>query len=147
DKVASRRGNDNRILVFRLDGGEVPVPPELPPPPPIPEPPVQTASAADIAAGAVLFGGYCGSCHSNFVPSPVPDLRRSPLIREASAFASVVRDGALQSRGMPAWDDLLTDEQIEQIRVHLVEVARQAYAAQQAGAGSAGGAAASEGHL
>jgi quinohemoprotein ethanol dehydrogenase len=149
DKVASRRGNDNRILVFRLDGGQVPVPPELPPPAPIPEPPPQTASADDIAAGATLFGGYCGSCHSNFVPSPVPDLRRSPMIREASAFAAVVRDGALQSRGMPAWDDLLTDQQIEQIRAHLVEVARQAYAAQQAGRQDApgGGPLPAEGHL
>jgi len=149
DKVASQRGNDNRILVFRLDGGEVPVPPVLPPPAPIPEPPAQTASAADIAAGATLFGGYCGSCHSNFVPSPVPDLRRSPMIREAAAFAAVVRDGALQERGMPAWDDLLTDQQIEQIRVHLVELARAAWAAQSSGSDPAGAQAPapSEGHL
>ncbi len=31
DKVAAVRGNDNRILVFRLDGGDTPIPPKLPP--------------------------------------------------------------------------------------------------------------------
>lgn len=148
DKEASRRGNDNRILVFRLDGDAVPVPPELPPPGPLPEPPAQTASAADIRAGSELFSGYCASCHSNFVPSPVPDLRRSPMIRSTEAFAAVVRNGALQMRGMPAWDDLLTDAQIEQIRAHLVDVAAKAHAAQQAGsAAPAGPAAPGEGHL
>src|SRR5690606_26679780 len=90
DKVASQRGNESRILVFRLDGEATPVPPELPPPPPIPEPPAQVGTAADVAAGAELFRTYCASCHSNFVPSPVPDLRRSPTIREAAPFAAVV---------------------------------------------------------
>src|SRR5690606_33441323 len=148
DKVAGQRGNDNRILVFRLDGGDTPVPAELPPLAPIPEPPAQTASAADIAAGAELFGAYCGSCHSNFVPSPVPDLRRSPMIRDAGPFASVVSNGALQMRGMPAWDDLLTAQQVEQIRAHVVATAREAWGAQQAGESPAAATpAASEGHL
>jgi quinohemoprotein ethanol dehydrogenase len=131
DKVAARRGNENRILAFRLDGGETPVPPELPAAGPIPEPPAQTATAADIAAGATLFGGYCGSCHSNFQPSPVPDLRRSSMVREAAAFASVVRGGALQKRGMPSFDDLITEAQAEQIRAHLIGVARDAWQAEQ----------------
>lgn len=147
DKVASQRGNENRILVFRLDGGVTPVPPELPSPPPIPEPPAQSGTVADVAAGATLFRAYCTSCHSNFVPSPVPDLRRSPTIRDAVPFAAVVRDGALQTRGMPAWDDLLSDGQIEQLRAHLVEVARDAYAAQRQGeAGQQAGRISDSGH-
>jgi quinohemoprotein ethanol dehydrogenase len=129
--VSFRRGNDNRILVFRLDGGATPIPPEVAPPGPLPEPPAQTASAEDIAAGAALYGRDCGGCHLNAQGVPVPDLRRSPMIRDAAVFASVVSGGALQKRGMPAWDDLLTDAQVEQIRVHLVDVARRAWDAQQ----------------
>jgi quinohemoprotein ethanol dehydrogenase len=131
--VAAERGNDNRILAFRLDGGSTPVPPALGPIPPIPEPPAQTGTAADIAAGAALFGRNCVGCHSNADRAAVPDLRRSGFIRDAAAFQSVVRGGVLEKQGMPSWDDLLTAPEAEQIRVHLVAVAREAYARQQSG--------------
>lgn len=134
--VSFRRGNDNRILVFRLDGGPTPIPPEVPPPGPLPEPPQQTASAADIAAGAALYGRDCAGCHLNAAGIPVPDLRRSPMIRDTAVFASVVRDGALEKRGMPGWDDLLSPAETEQIRAHLVNMATQAHAAQQRAAPS-----------
>ncbi len=131
--VAAERGNDNRILAFRLDGGATPVPPVLAAVIPIPEPPAQPGTSADIAAGAVLFKRNCSGCHTNADRSAVPDLRRSGFIRESSAFQSVVRGGALEKRGMPGWDDLLTAEEVEQIRAHLVSVAHEAYVKQQAG--------------
>jgi quinohemoprotein ethanol dehydrogenase len=129
--VSFRRGNDNRILVFRLDGGVTPIPPEVAPPGPLPEPPEPTGTPEDIAAGAALYGRDCGGCHLNAPGTPVPDLRRSPMIRDAAVFASVVRDGVLQKRGMPAWDDLQTAAQTEQIRAHIINVARLAFEAQQ----------------
>jgi mono/diheme cytochrome c family protein len=97
----------------------------------LPEPPEQAGTTADIAAGALLYGRDCGGCHLNAPGTPVPDLRRSPMIRDAAVFASVVRGGALQKRGMPAWDDLQSEAETEQVRAHLVNVARLAYAAQQ----------------
>jgi quinohemoprotein ethanol dehydrogenase len=134
--VALERGNDNRILVFRLDGGATPVPPALPPVVPIPEPPAQPGTAADVAAGAKLFAADCGGCHANADRAPVPDLRRSGMIRTPEAFQAVVRGGALQTRGMPSWDDLLDEREVEQIRAHLISIARDAYAKQQSGAAS-----------
>src|SRR5580698_3947392 len=128
--VAAERGNANRILVFRLDGGPTPIPPALPAVVPIPVPPDQPGSAADIAAGAGLFARNCSGCHANAERAPVPDLRRSGMIRTAEGFQAVVRGGALQMRGMPSWDDLLSESQVEQIRAHLVAIAREAYAKQ-----------------
>jgi quinohemoprotein ethanol dehydrogenase len=148
DKVAARRGNDNRILVFRLDGGATPIPPELPPLAPIPAPVAAVGTAADAAAGAELFARNCGSCHANFERSPVPDLRRSTVISDAKAFENVVRGGALQKRGMPSWDDLLSEGEVEKIRASLVEQQRAAYEQQQKGSAPAPAAqAAKEGHL
>jgi quinohemoprotein ethanol dehydrogenase len=132
--VAAERGNDNRILAFRLDGGATPIPPVLEAVTPIPEPPAQVGTPADIAAGGALFGRNCAGCHSNAPRAAVPDLRRSGFIRDAGAFQSVVRGGVLEKRGMPSWDDLLTETEVEQIRANLVSVAREAYAKQQAGA-------------
>ena len=135
--VAAERGNDNRILVFKLDGGSTPLPALLGPVPPIPAPPEQAGTPADVAAGAQLFATNCAGCHANAERAPVPDLRRSGFIHDASAFESVVRGGSLQKMGMPAWDDLLTSAQVEQIRTSLIAVAREAYAKQQAGVSSA----------
>ena len=144
--VAAERGNDNRILAFRLDGGATPIRPVLEAVAPIPEPPAQPGTPADIAAGGVLFSRNCAGCHSNMPRAAVPDLRRSGFIRDAGAFQSVVRGGLLEKQGMPSWDDLLTQPQVEQIRAHLVSVAHDAYAKQQAGASSAPAPVLREGH-
>jgi quinohemoprotein ethanol dehydrogenase len=135
--VAALRGNDNRILSFRLDGGTAPMPPELGPVGPIPEPPAPAGTPADIVAGGGLFARDCAGCHGNADRAAVPDLRRSGFIHDPAAFQSVVRGGALEKRGMPSWDDLLTAPQVEQIRSNLISAARDAYARQKAGVSGA----------
>jgi quinohemoprotein ethanol dehydrogenase len=134
--VAYRNGNANRILVFRLDGGVTPKPEPLPPPGPIPQPPTQTASAAQVGQGAELFARNCASCHLNVVPAPIPDLRRSGLLRDIGAFQNVVRGGALQPRGMPRFDDVLSAEDVAVIHAHLVAIANAAYDEQQKTSGA-----------
>jgi len=135
--VAAKKGNANRILAFRLDGSAVPVPADLPPPGPMPEPPAQSGTAADVAAGGRLFGANCGSCHQTAFPGPVPDLRRSAVPAQAASFAEVVRNGALQSRGMPRFDDVLDATQVEQVRHYVISLARQAWTDQQKAAAPA----------
>jgi quinohemoprotein ethanol dehydrogenase len=149
--IAFTKGNANRILAFKLDGGATPVPPDLPPPGPLPEPPAQIGTAADIAAGGQLFGANCAGCHSNAWPAPIPDLRRSTGATHA-AFRDIVLKGLLQPRGMPRWDDLLGEQQVDQIHAYVISVARQAYAEQQKAGAAAGPAGAAEpalkqGHL
>jgi quinohemoprotein ethanol dehydrogenase len=144
--VAAVRGNDNRIVAFRLDGGATPMPPRLGPVGPLPEPPAQVGTPADIAAGATLFARNCAGCHGNADRAPVPDLRRSGFIHDAAAFESVVRGGLLEKRGMPSWDDLLTSPEVEQIRANLISVARDAYARQKAGVSAAPAPVLREGH-
>jgi quinohemoprotein ethanol dehydrogenase len=129
--VARERGNTNRILAFKLDGIATRIPPLLPAVAAITEPPALTASAADITAGAALYGRNCGGCHANLDRAPVPDLRRSAVVRDSASFASVVLKGALETRGMPGWDDLLKAEEVEQIRAHLLNVTHSAWRAQQ----------------
>ena len=128
--VAYTRGNANRVLAFRLDGGATPIPPLLPPVMPLPQPPARIGTPADVQAGATLFATNCGHCHANVPRAPVPDLRGSALLRDETAFQRVVRGGALQERGMPGWDDLLSEADVHRIRVWLIAVAAQAYEAQ-----------------
>ena len=144
--VAATRGNENRILSFRLDGGATPMPPELGPVGPIPEPPALTGTPADIVAGAALFARNCSGCHGNAERAAVPDLRRSGFLHDPTAFQSVVRGGLLEKGGMPSWDDLLTAPEVEQIRASLISVTRDAYARQKAGVSGTAAPVLKEGH-
>ncbi len=146
--IASKKGNANRILTFKLDGGPTPVPADVPPPGPLPEPPAAKGTAADIEAGGNLFRANCASCHSNAWPAPIPDLRRSTAAVHA-AFHEIVLRGALQPRGMPRWDDLLTPQQVDQMQAYVINTAREAYDAERKAAAPASrpGEALREGHL
>ena len=124
-------GNLGRILTFKLDGGAVPIPPELGPDAPIPQPPAQTASAETIKKGQDLFGANCRGCHSNQTRTLSADLRRmSPETHEQ--FKDIVLHGALRAGGMPQWDDVLSDADADALHAYLIDLAQKAYEAQQA---------------
>ena len=121
--AAYRRGNEGRLIVFRLDGGVVPIPAELPPLQVTPAPPPQVpgADAAMIAKGQGLFFANCTLCHSNQPRSITPDLRR---MNEGThqAFRQIVLDGLLLPNGMPRWDDRLSPADVDAIHAYLIDL-------------------------
>ncbi len=121
--AAYGKGNANRILVFRLDGGEVAIPADLPPLQPAPEPPEQFADATPemIARGAGLFTENCSICHSNQPRAPLPDLRRMNRGVHAG-FQQILLNGLFVSRGMPAFDDRLSEDDVRAIHAWLISV-------------------------
>jgi quinohemoprotein ethanol dehydrogenase len=129
--AAYQRGNEGRILAFKLDGGPVPIPPLLPPIQPIPQPPAQTGSAETIQQGQKLFAAHCGSCHLNQPGSLAPDLRRMTPPTHA-AFKQIVLSGILQNAGMPPWNDVLSPAEAEAIHDYLISISWQGYKAQEA---------------
>jgi quinohemoprotein ethanol dehydrogenase len=135
--AAYQRGNEGRIIAFKLDGGPTPVPPRLPPLPPIPPPPPLTASAETVQKGADLFKAHCGSCHLNVPGTLAPDLRR--MSREThDAFQQIVLGGALSNAGMPPWDDVLGPADADAIHAYLISISWDAYNKQQATAKNGG---------
>ena len=127
--AALKYQNTNRIIAFKLGGGAVPTPPPRLDEP-FPEPPAQSASAASIDAGEVLFIQECSRCHT-FGPSSTPDLRKlSPGLHEA--FKDILLRGALAPNGMERFDDLLSDKDADDIHAYLIDQSWQAYHAQQA---------------
>ena len=121
--AAYSRGNANRLLVFKLGGGAVPVPALLPPLEPAPEPPAQAPGVTPemIAQGGVLFTSNCTICHSNQPRAPLPDLRRMQPGTHAG-FEQIVLQGLLVPRGMPRWDDRLTPDQVRAIHAYLIDL-------------------------
>jgi quinohemoprotein ethanol dehydrogenase len=125
-----QRGNEGRILAFKLGGGSTPVPPLLPPLGPFPKPPAQTGTAQTIKEGQQLFSSHCASCHLNMDRSLAPDLRRLTPEQHA-AFLQIVRGGVLQAAGMPPWNDVLTVQQAQAIHDYVISLDWQAYNSQQ----------------
>jgi quinohemoprotein ethanol dehydrogenase len=129
--AAYKYGNEGRILAFRLDGGPVPLPTPLPPPDPLPAPPPQHARAQQIARGATLYAANCAICHPNTPRSGSADLRAMSPGSHA-AFDEIVLDGLKVATGMPRWGDVLTRADAAALHAYIIDVAHQAYAAQQA---------------
>lgn len=120
--AAYAKGNANRILVFKLGGGEVPVPDDLPALQPAPEPPAQLPGVTPqmIAMGSTLFTENCSICHSNQPRAPLPDLRRLDRARH-EAFDQIVLEGLFLPNGMPRFDDLLKPDQVKAIHAFLID--------------------------
>ena len=69
------------------------------------------------------------------------------VVSDEHGNPDIVLHGALQPRGMPRWDDLLSDQDADQLHAYLISVQRQAYADQQKSAPAAAAPALKEGHL
>ncbi len=123
--------NTNRIIAFKLGGGEVPTPPARVSEP-FAKPPAQTATAAAINAGEIKFVEECSRCHTLGL-STTPDLRRLDAGRHA-AFKDIVLRGALAPAGMERFDDILSEKDVDHIHAYLIEQSWIAYRAQEAAA-------------
>jgi quinohemoprotein ethanol dehydrogenase len=119
--AAGVRDNRGRILTFRLGGTEklpaqefverqiAAIPAELDP--------------ALVKRGLAGYTRWCSVCHGAGAESGgvLPDLRKAvPEVLDVRSFASIVRDGAFQSRGMPSFAAFLSAEDVAAIRQYVL---------------------------
>jgi quinohemoprotein ethanol dehydrogenase len=115
--AAYRYGNEGRLIVLKLNGGDVPLPSPYQESP-MPEPPPEQANATQVARGEVLYNRYCGRCHS-FGRGVIADLRRMSG-EEHQLFDNIVRGGAYLPRGMGRFDDVLSAEDAAAIHGYVI---------------------------
>ena len=117
-----RYQNYGRVLAFRIGGGVTPLPPARVAGT-TPEAPLVAWYTQPLAdSGAVLFNGYCLSCHGARGEqrlSAYPDLHR--LTAEThTVFDSIVLGGKLAPAGMASFADIYTPEQVRMIHAYLI---------------------------
>jgi quinohemoprotein ethanol dehydrogenase len=111
--------NTGRLLVFRLDGGEVPLPAKRPAPAARGTFSLAT-DEAEVQKGIGLYRVFCGRCHGMLTSrSVLPDLRDLPDDKHA-VFADIVLGGLLAPRGMASFADLLTPDDVRAIQAAIL---------------------------
>jgi quinohemoprotein ethanol dehydrogenase len=121
DEAASRYRNFERLLVFRLDGAAVPLPPGVVPVPREPAPSRIPADAHTLARGQVLFEQQCARCHQEGGGfGAYPDLWNLPK-SAIEGFAAIVYGGALRYAGMGSFLDSLSKSDVAAIRAYIID--------------------------
>ena len=97
----------------------------------MPDLPELTASQATVDQGRILYGARCSWCHGYAAigNGTVPDLRYANAATH-EAWTSIVLDGAYESRGMPVFGEVLTEEEALAIRAYILS---EAHALQASG--------------
>jgi quinohemoprotein ethanol dehydrogenase len=123
--AAYRYGDAGRVVVLKLDGGPVPLPPVIDRSRPPEPPPSVRSSPQMIEHGRELFASsHCSSCHHLGVDAIAPNLLAMPANIHA-VFNQIVLNGLLQANGMASFSDILTESDVDDIHAYLVDAARQ----------------------
>jgi quinohemoprotein ethanol dehydrogenase len=126
--------NNERLLVFKLGGGPVPFPPERPPAPRFPLPAAITNDAKVLKRGEEIFE-RCAACHGfRGRLNGYPDLWNLPPETHQS-FEAIVLKGAYKYAGMPAFDDILSADDVRAVHAFIISDASK-LRTQQAAAGA-----------
>ncbi|MDG6097440.1 PQQ-dependent dehydrogenase, methanol/ethanol family [Alteromonas sp. ZYF713] len=113
--------NVSRLLTFKLGGNKT-----------LPELQLNIQDLPDMSAVTVdpevkkkghwTYEYYCSACHGTSAVSGgvTPDLRFTPVLPNKDLWQAVVHDGALKQRGMVPFGNVLSREEIEQIRQYII---------------------------
>lgn len=113
-----------RLLVFRLGGDAVA--PAYPAEMRAPPFDASVTSDGDVKAGGLVYAANCVPCHGPAALSRFQaDLLRSPFMASREGLLGVLGKGSEVHRGMPAFGDILSVTDIENIRAYVIDRARQ----------------------
>ena len=125
--VSKYHTNQGRLFVFKL-GGTKTVEPLSPEGVPAYEPPALKATPAQLENGFVKYSQTCAVCHGVYAQSDevIPDLRLAdrPIWDQ---YDDIVLHGALADGGMASFKDVLSKEDVADIRSYVLEQAHEAW--------------------
>lgn len=123
--VSQTYQNRSRLLVFKLGGDVVELPPLVQTPEQYPIASGLPTDAATIAKGAQHYADYCSSCHlPGGLPNGFPDLWNMPPAT-SEMFDEIVLGGAFEYAGMASFVDVLDESDALAIRAFIADSRRK----------------------
>ncbi|MFC3052891.1 PQQ-dependent dehydrogenase, methanol/ethanol family [Kordiimonas pumila] len=112
--------NKTQLLVFKLAGGDIPIPPRLVPDAIQPLPPMPKVTTETLTKGRDLFMLNCGKCHAfRGAENGYPNLwNMAPHTLEA--FDEIVLNGAYAYSGMPQFNDIMSAADTAALRAFII---------------------------
>lgn len=118
--VAAEYENNQRLIVLKVGGAKIPLPPKRTPIAPPPLPKAIAASPATMKQGEELFMARCSRCHAAGGALGIyPNLWIMPQ-STIDQFDAIVGKGALSYGGMAGFGDTLSPSQIAAIKAFVV---------------------------
>ncbi|WP_373090344.1 PQQ-dependent dehydrogenase, methanol/ethanol family [Zhongshania sp.] len=116
-----------RLMVFKL-GGKAKLPALPDSVSQKPTPPKSTADDVTIANGSKIYDNRCAVCHGDHSISSglVPDLRWTPYLSSLEAMELVVLKGILNARGMPSFNNVISKQDLNDLRAYIISNANKA---------------------
>ncbi|MEO1567903.1 MAG: PQQ-dependent dehydrogenase, methanol/ethanol family [Pseudomonadota bacterium] len=113
-----------KVITFKLGGNALIADVDIPMIERIPAT-EEFGDAEMIQTGLVHYQNNCAVCHGDLAISSgvLPDLRWSAIAGDAASWKSVVTDGTLASNGMVAFDNVLSEEDVEAVRAYVIKQA------------------------
>lgn len=114
----------SRLLAFKLNGGDTPLPP-LAQPLTVPKPPAKppgSESEAQWQTGKALYERYCQSCHR--APGLTPAVYPNLMMMSAGVhklFDKILLEGLFAAGGMASFADTLSEGDVSAIHSYLIE--------------------------
>jgi quinohemoprotein ethanol dehydrogenase len=124
ETAAYKYDNEGRIITLRLGGPAVPKPAWVKDAA-FDKPPPREGSDSQINSGAILYNRFCSRCHV-FGRAELPDLRKA-VAMPPEVFAQIVRGGSLAANGMGDFADVISPQDLTDIRRYLIDQAWDAY--------------------
>jgi quinohemoprotein ethanol dehydrogenase len=126
--AAFQFNNSNRIIAFKLGGGQTPLP-GIQKDASFPTPPANNATNVEIEAGEVTFAAECSRCHT-LGRNITPDLRRMSPETHA-IFRQILLGGAFAAKGMESFEDILSAKDVDNIHAYLIDQSWRAWRGQR----------------
>ena len=106
----------------------------MPPKRKLDPPPDVATPQVTVESGKAIYHTYCSTCHGDSAVSTgvLPDLRYSPYLGDPDVFTQIVREGALEQRGMIASAPSCPQDDVARIRAYVIRRAHESLRADAA---------------